>query len=41
MGKTYFVRGCRFLMCPHVFLRLVQVVENVDPYFRYDAVGRA
>jgi hypothetical protein len=30
-------------MCPHVFLRPMQSVENVDPYFnfRYDAVGRA
>jgi hypothetical protein len=30
-------------MCPHLFLRLVQYVENVDPYFnfRYDVVGRA
>jgi hypothetical protein len=30
-------------MCPHVFLRPMQCVENVDPYFnfRYDVVGRA
>jgi hypothetical protein len=30
-------------MRPHVFLRLVQAVENVDPYFQfiYNAVGRA
>jgi hypothetical protein len=30
-------------MRPNLFLRIVQVVENVDPYFhfRYDAVGRA
>jgi hypothetical protein len=30
-------------MHPHVFLRLVQAVENVDPYFqfKYDVAGRA
>jgi hypothetical protein len=30
-------------MRPHVFLRLVQAIENADPYFqfRYDTVGRA
>jgi hypothetical protein len=30
-------------MHPNLFLRIVQAVENVNPYFhfRYDAVGRA
>jgi hypothetical protein len=30
-------------MRPHVFMRLVQAVENVDPYFHFkrDAYGRA
>jgi hypothetical protein len=30
-------------MRPHVFLRLVKAIQNVDPYFhfKYDAVGRA
>jgi hypothetical protein len=30
-------------MHPHVFLWLIQAVENVDPYFqfKYDAAGRA
>jgi hypothetical protein len=30
-------------MRPHVFLRLVQAVDNVHPYshFKYDAAGRA
>jgi hypothetical protein len=30
-------------MRPNLFLRIVQAVENVDPYFyfRYDVVGRA
>jgi hypothetical protein len=28
---------------PHVFTRLVEAVQNVDPYFhfKYDAVGKA
>jgi hypothetical protein len=41
--NTYFGRTCRFRMRPHVFLRLVQAVDNVDPYFhfKYDAAGRA
>jgi hypothetical protein len=32
-----------FRMRPHVFLRLVQAVDNVDPYFhfKYDAARRA
>jgi hypothetical protein len=43
MRKFYFVRMCRFRMRPHVPLRLMQSVENMDPCFnfRYDAVGRA
>jgi hypothetical protein len=30
-------------MRPHIFMRLVQAVENVDPYFHFkrDAYGRA
>jgi hypothetical protein len=30
-------------MCPHVFLRLVQAIDNIDPYFhfKYDAARRA
>jgi hypothetical protein len=43
MGNIDFILVCRFRMRPNLFLRIVHVVENVDPYFhfRYDAVGRA
>jgi hypothetical protein len=39
----YFGCACMFRMRPHVFLRLVQAVDNVDPYFhfKYDAARRA
>jgi hypothetical protein len=42
-GNIEFILMCRFRMRPNLFLRIVQAVENVDPYFnfRYDAVGRA
>jgi hypothetical protein len=42
-GNIDFILVCMFCMQPNLFLRIVQAVENVDPYFhfRYDVVGRA
>jgi hypothetical protein len=42
-GNIDSILVCRFRMRPNLFLRIVQAVENVDPYFhfRHDAVGRA
>jgi hypothetical protein len=41
--KNDSICDCRFCMRPHVFMRLVQAVENVDPYFHFkcNAYGRA
>jgi hypothetical protein len=43
LRRIHFGHACRFRMRPHVFLRLVQAVDNVHPYshFKYDAAGRA
>jgi hypothetical protein len=43
LDKTLSLTSCRFRMRPNVFLRIVEAIENVDPYFhfKYDAVGRA
>jgi hypothetical protein len=43
VDKTLSLILCRFHMRPNAFLRIVEVVENMDPYFhfKYDAVGRA
>jgi hypothetical protein len=42
-GNIDSILVCRIRMHPNMFLRIVQAVENVDPYFhcRYDVVGRA
>jgi hypothetical protein len=43
VDKTLPLILCRFRMRPNVFLRIVEAIENVDPYFhfKYDAFGRA
>jgi hypothetical protein len=42
-GMLLICSSFEYRCCPHVFLRLVEAIQNVDPYFhfKYDAVGRA